>query len=166
MKLNAGVWKKVFKIKVTALSAGEYKDLNGCEIYQVDPINGNKTVKARVVDWSNNNEVILFLSADNIILNFNTSYPIYSTNLNGIDVTFYLQSQFSTTTITDSGLNYSPGMSAVLINADANTENIKVERVTRGTIQDVVIDNVGDDYSVFDTVSFTTPNPEIGRAHV
>lgn len=158
LKLNTGVWKKVFKIKVTGLSAGLYSQLNGCEIYQVDPINGNKTVRARVVDWSDSNDTILFLSADNIVLNFSTSQPIYCKNLNGVDVTFSLQSQFSTTTVSSAGLNYSPGMPAVLLDADANTENIKVEQVTRGTIKDIVIENVGDDYSIFDKVVFSSPN--------
>ena len=158
LKLDTGIWNKVFKIKVMTLSAGLIADLNGCEIYQVDPINGNKIVRAKVIDY-NNEQTILYLSADNVVLNFLTTQPVYSRNLNGIDVTFYLQAQLSSTAIPDSGLNYSAGESAIINDVDnPNTENIKIQNVSKGTIQSIVVQSAGKDYSIYDTVSFGTPN--------
>jgi len=156
LKLDAGIWRKTFKIKIYNLSGDQIEHLLGSEIYQVDAINGHKTVKARVVDYDPNYD-ILYLSADNLILNFTTADLVYATNVNGTSVTFNLKSQLSTTTPTFGGQNYAPGDSAVLPTAQSNTENIKVSTVSSGTIEQLVLLSRGDNYSIYDTVDFGTP---------
>lgn len=156
LKLNSGVWNKVFKIKITGLSAGLISQLVNSEVYQIDPINGNKTVKARVVDYDPTNN-LLYLSADNVILNFTTTSIVYATNSAGEAVTFSLSAQLGETAITNNGIGYSVGDRAILEDNISNTENIEVDGVTKGYVEDLVILNAGDDYSVFDTVTFTDP---------
>jgi hypothetical protein len=156
LKLDAGIWRKTFKIKIYNLSDDQIEHLLGSEIYQVDAINGHKTVKARVVDYDPNYD-ILYLSADNLILNFTTADLVYAINVNGTSVTFNLKSQLSTTTPTFGGQNYAPGDSAVLPTAQSNTENIKVSTVSSGTVEQLVLLSRGDNYSIYDTVDFGTP---------
>ena len=157
LKLNAGNWRKSFKIKAVSLSSGTVQDLNGVEIYQLDPITGNKTVKAKVVDY-NISTGLLYLVADNIILNFQTNQLVYATNLNGVAVSFSLQNQFSTTSVSYSGQNYAPGEKVILKTDKSNTENILVENVSKGTVDNLIISSPGDNYSILDKVEFGTPN--------
>jgi hypothetical protein len=155
LKLDAGIWNKVFKIKIHNLSAGEIKQLNGSEVYQVDPINGNKTVKARVVDYTPETGT-LFLSADNVVLNFNNAYPVYATNSEGNAVTFYLETQLASASVTTTGQNYSAGEAAIALATDTNGENIVIDGIKNGVITDIKVLDGGKDYSIYDTISFGT----------
>jgi hypothetical protein len=155
LKLDAGVWNKVFKIKIYNLSSGTIGDLVNSEIYQIDAVNGNKTVRARVVDYDPSDS-LLYLSADNVILNFSSTSIVYAINSQGSNVTFNLYTQLGETSITYTGIGYEPGDSAILSTAVSNTENIKVENVTKGRVKSLVLRNAGDDYSIFDTISFGT----------
>lgn len=154
LKLDAGIWNKVFKIKVIGLSSGTIPELLGSEIYQIDTINDNKTVRARVIDYSPD-ENVLFLTADNIILNFNSVKLVYATNKNGLSVTFSLETQLGDVNTIDGGQNYQVSDSALLLNTDSNTENIRVKQVSTGPVENVVILNTGDNYSILDQVQFT-----------
>jgi hypothetical protein len=160
LKLNAGVWEKIFQIKLNTLSSGTIDQLVGSEIYQIDPLNGNKTVRARVVDYEPSNS-ILYLSADNVVLNFSSSSIVYAVNNAGVSVTFTLYAQLGEVTINSvnsyAGLGYNQGDPAILYDSDSNTENIKIDGILNGTIRDLIIENVGNDYSIFDTVNFGTP---------
>lgn len=158
LKLDAGIWTKVFKIKILNLSSGTISQLVNSEIYQIDQINGNITVRAKVIDYDVIDNV-LYLTADNVVLNFSTLYPVYATNSAGISVTFDLEEQLSQTSITYSGLGYIPGDDAILSTAVSNTEDIKVDGITAGYVQDIVLESPGDNYSVFDTISFGTLTP-------
>jgi len=157
LKLNAGVWTKVFKIKIYNLSSGTIDKLVNSEIYQVDAVNGNVTVRARVVDYDPTDDV-LYLTADNVILNFSSISIVYAVNSDGTSVTFNLRTQLAETTVSYSGLGYIPGDDAILATSVSNTEDIKVEGITAGFVQDIVLENAGDNYSIFDTVSFGTLN--------
>ena len=156
LKLDAGIWTKVFKIKIYNLSAGTIDKLVNSEIYQVDSVNGNKTVKARVIDYDPSDDT-LYLSADNVILNFSSSALVYAINSEGVSVTFNLRTQLGETSITYSGIGIDAGDDAILYDAQSNTEQIKVDGIKKGFIQDLVLVDSGDEYSVFDTVSFGTP---------
>lgn len=158
LKLNAGIWTKVFKIKIYNLSSGSISKLVNSEIYQIDAVNGNVTVRARVVDYDPNDD-ILYLTADNVILNFSSTSIVYATNIDGTAVTFNLRTQLAETNITYTGLGYIPGDDAILATSVSNTEDIKVEGITSGYVQDIVLENAGDDYSIFDTISFGTLSP-------
>lgn len=155
LKLDAGVWNKVFKIKIYNISSGTIDKLVNSEIYQIDSINGNKTVRARVVDFDPTDDT-LFLSADNVILNFSSTSVVYARNSDGTNVTFNLYTQLGETAISYVGLGYEPGDSAILSTAVSNTENIKVENITKGRVTNLVLRNAGDDYSIFDQISFGT----------
>lgn len=155
LKLDAGIWNKVFKIKVIGLSAGTIPELLGSEIFQIDSINGNKTVRARVIDYSPD-ENILFLTADNIILNFSAVNLVFATNKNGLAVTFSIETQLGDVLTIDGGQNYQVTDPALLLNAESNTENIRVKQVKTGSIEDLIILDQGDDYSIFDEITFTT----------
>lgn len=155
LKLDAGVWNKVFKIKIYNISSGTIDDLVNSEIYQIDAVNGNKTVRARVVDYDPTDS-LLYLSADNVILNFSSTSIVYARNSQGNSVTFNLYTQLGETSITYTGIGYQPGDSAILSTAVSNTENIKVENVTKGRVKSLVLRNAGDNYSIFDTISFGT----------
>lgn len=156
LKLDAGIWTKVFKVKVYNISSGTIDKLVNSEIYQLDPVNGNTTVKARVIDYDPTDGV-LYLSADNVILNFASTALVYATNADGVAVTFNLRTQLGETTTTYPGIGIDAGDSAILYDAESNTERIKVETVKKGFIQDLVLLDQGDDYSIFDTISFGTP---------
>lgn len=158
LKLDAGIWNKVFKIKVIGLSAGTIPELLGSEIYQIDSINGNKTVRARVIDYSPD-ENVLFLTADNIILNFNALNIVFATNKNGLSVTFSIETQLGDVLTIDGGQNYQVTDPALLLNTESNTEEIRVKQVKTGSIEDLIILNQGDDYSIFDEITFTTAIP-------
>jgi len=157
LKLNAGIWTKVFKIKIYNLSSGTIDKLLNSEIYQIDSVNGNITVRARVVDYDPLDSV-LYLTADNVILNFSSSSVVYAINSEGTSVTFNLRTQLSETSITYTGLGYIPGDDAILSTSVSNTEDIKVDGISAGYVQDIVLENAGDNYSIFDTISFGTLN--------
>ena len=160
LKLDAGVWEKVFKIKINTISSGTIDKLVGSEIYQIDLINGNKTVRARVIDYDLN-DFVLFLSADNVILNFSSSNPVYAINNEGILISFTLFAQIGEITIVSpnpyAGLGYSSGDPAILYDTDSNGENIEIDGILNGTIRDVILSNAGDEYSIFDTINFGAP---------
>lgn len=158
LKLDAGIWNKVFKIKVQNLSAGIIPDLLGSEVYQVDTINGNKTVRARVIDYSPD-EGTLFLTADNIVLNFNALELVYAVNKNGLSVTFGLETQLGDVITYDGGQNYEASDRALLLNTETNTEEIRVQQVKTGSVEDLIILAQGDEYSIFDEVTFTPTVP-------
>lgn len=158
LKLDAGIWNKVFKIKVQNLSAGIIPDLLGSEVYQIDTINGNKTVRARVIDYSPD-EGTLFLTADNIVLNFNALELVYAVNKNGLSITFGLQTQLGEVVTSNGGQNYEASDRALLLNNVSNTEEIRVQQVKTGSIDNVIILAQGDNYSIFDEVTFTPTVP-------
>ena len=158
LKLDAGIWNKVFKIKVQNLSAGIIPDLLGSEVYQIDTINGNKTVRARVIDYSPD-EGTLYLTADNIVLNFNALELVYAVNKNGLSVTFGLETQLGDVVTYDGGQNYEVRDRALLLNTESNTEDIRVQQVKTGSIDNVIILSQGDEYSIFDEVTFTPTVP-------
>lgn len=155
LKLDAGIWNKVFKVKVQNLSAGTIPDLLGSEVYQIDTVNGNKTVRARVIDYGPD-EGTLFLTADNIVLNFNALELVYAVNKDGLSVTFGLKTQLGDVIITDGGQNYETGDQALLLKSVSNTEEIRAQQVKTGSIENLVILDKGDEYSIFDEVTFTT----------
>lgn len=154
LKLDAGIWNKVFKIKVQNLSAGTIPDLLGSEVYQIDQVNGNKTVRARVIDYSPD-EGTLFLTADNIILNFDALHLVYAVNKNGLSITFGLQTQLGEVVTYDGGQNYEVSDRALLLNTESNTEDLRVQQVKTGQVENVIILDQGDEYSIFDEVTFT-----------
>lgn len=154
LKLNAGIWKKLFKIKITGLSAGTVYELLGQEIYQLDSITGNKTVRATVVDYIESTGSLV-ITADNIVLNFDSAQTIYSTrNDTGEAITFTVVNQLAGQSITYGGLNYSAGDVAELSTAVSNTENIVVDGVTYGKVKALILNTTGDNYSTEDEISF------------
>lgn len=153
LKLDAGVWRKVFKIKIADISEGTIDDLLGSVVYQVDSVNGNRTVQARVIDFDPTTNT-LFLTADNIILNFRTVEVVYATNKNGILVMFHLDSQLTSATVEYSGLNYQAGNKVTIDPDVATTEDILVESSKSGFVTNVKLLDGGKDYSVLDTILF------------
>jgi hypothetical protein len=155
LKLDAGVWRKVFKIKVADLSEGTLEDLLGSVVYQLDPINGNRTVQARVVDFDPTTSTV-FLTADNIILNFKTVDVVYATNKNGILVMMHLDSQLTSATIQYSGLNYQAGNTVTIDPDVATTEKIVVESSKSGFVSNIKLLSGGSDYSTLDKILFSS----------
>jgi hypothetical protein len=155
LKLDAGVWRKVFKIKVADLSEGTLEDLLGSVVYQVDAVNGNRTVQARVIDFDPTTSTV-FLTADNIILNFKTVDVVYATNKNGIMVMMHLDSQLTSATVEYSGLNYQAGNHVSLDPNVATTEDIVVESSKSGFVQNIKVLDGGKNYSTLDTILFST----------
>lgn len=154
LNISAGQWKKLFKIKITNISSGTIYEILGQEIYQIDSVNNNKTVRARVVDYDEVTGSVI-ITADNIVLNFDSTLPVYTTrNDTGADVTFTLVNQLSSATISYGGLNYSPGDIAKLSTAVSNTESIAVEEVSYGKVKEIILNANGDNYSVLDEISF------------
>lgn len=158
LKLDAGVWTKVFKIKIADISEGTIEDLLGSVIYQVDSVNGNKTVQARVIDFDPTTDT-LFLTADNIILNFKTVDSVYATNKNGVFVVFHLDSQLASVTTSNVGMNYQAGDDVLVDPNVATTESIKVETSKTGFVSNVKVLDGGANYSTSDKVVFVTGDP-------
>jgi hypothetical protein len=156
LKLDAGIWNKVFKIKIYNISSGTIENLVNSEIYQLNTINNTKTVRARVIDFDPSDNT-LFLTADTVVINFSSLSPVYATNSEGTDVTFNLLTQLGVVATTYSGVNYQTGDLAPLLDSESNTEEIRVQQVKTGTIDNIVIEETGDDYSIFDEVTFTAP---------
>jgi hypothetical protein len=161
LKLNMGKWRKLYKIKINSLSSGTVSQLIGQQIWQIDPINGNKTVRAIVLDYDTVTGS-LYISAENLVLSFDASKIVYSTlNDTGASVTFSLVTQLSLSEISASGMNAAPGDQILLPTADRNTENVAVKDTTYGTIESVAVETAGDNYSIFDEVQFTGINGSI-----
>lgn len=155
LKLNMGKWRKLYKLKITGLSTGTIGQLIGQQIWQIDPINGNKTVRAVVLDYDTVNGS-LYISAENLVLSFDASRIVYSTlNDTGASVTFSLQTQLGSYIVTHGGINASPGDQVLIPTADRNTENVQVKDTLYGTVESVKVETAGDNYSIFDTVEFT-----------
>lgn len=154
IKVGAGIWKKRFKIKLTGISSGTIYELLGQEIYQISSITGNKTVRARIVDYEELTGSVI-ITADNIVLNFDSSIPVYTTrNDTGATVTFTLINQLASATVSYGGLNYSSGDNVEISTAVSNTENIQVDNVSYGVVRDIILNTNGDNYSTLDEISF------------
>lgn len=156
LKLDAGIWNKVFKIKVYNISVGSIENLVNSEIYQLDPIENTKTVRARVIDYDPKDNT-LYLTADTIVVKFSSTSLVYAVNSNGDLVSFNIQTQLGEIATTYAGLNYETGETAKLLASQSNTENIRVQQVKTGKVDNIVVLNQGDNYSILDEITFTDP---------
>jgi hypothetical protein len=154
LKLDAGIWNKVFKVRIQNLSAGTIQNLVNSEIYQINDISREKTVRARVIDYDPATNT-LFLTADTVIIKFSSTSLVYATNADGTEVTFNLLTQLGEVATTYSGINYQTGDLAPILGSESNTEDIRVQQVKTGPIENIIINSAGVEYSIFDEITFT-----------
>ena len=156
IRLSDGKWTRKKIMRVLAIS-GNATDLIGRVIT-------GQTSQAIAIPVS----IVSFREADTTIIEFEIDEETQSdtfisgetllgtSNVTDGDVTVQLLQIVSNTNITDGGQYYTAGQTINVgsVGGSSGTATAVVDTITSGTIDEIIIDDVGTDYAVGDTINF------------